>query len=392
MVQVPLSSSGGHRKVAFLMPSGEVISHDRVIAYRAKSRSDTIDAQYNVGDTFVFESSLRLVQFKELVCVGPFSANVDAAVEALNDCDVAILRGSNYVNPHMDWGNLPEVLERSHVPVVALGIGAQAPRYEPLKLSASSSRLLALIAERSTSVGCRGSFTASILYDAGIKNVVPIGCPSLFRMNDMNIQIRWPPDPLERIGYSITRGFLKNYCDDIARATRIQLETLRQLSESYAVHVLSQGERAEKIYYYRAYDRIEEARQSMQSCGWDTQQHPWLEQLYWRGIFFGVTPADYELMARMCDLVLGFRLHGNIMALSVGKPAIYITFDSRTREIVEHFSIPNHDIMSEREFSLRDWLQQEQLFEEFNRKFAPNYRIMRDFLASNGIRHAMTAG
>jgi hypothetical protein len=130
----------------------------------------------------------------------------------------------------------------------------------------------------------------------------------------------------------------------------------------------------------------------MRSCGWDTEKLPWLEDLYWRGMFFGVSPSDYENMVKICDLVLGFRLHGNIMALSVGRPAIYITYDSRTRELVEHFSIPAHDIMSEEPFSLDDWLRLDDPFGPFNRSFAGNYRIVRDFLAENGVRHRMTPG
>jgi hypothetical protein len=290
----------------------------------------------------------------------------------------------------MDWGNLAQVVERSRTPVVAFGIGAQAPRYEAVPMSESSVRFLSILSERSTSIGCRGAFTASVLNDHGIKNGLPIGCPSLFRSNDVNLRISWPPEQLRRIGYSITRGFLASYCDDISRATRVQLRMLRRLSEEHEVYVLSQGERAEKIFYYRAYDRLDEARRSMKSCGWDTDKLPWLEELYWRGIFFGLSPADYEGFIRTCDLVLGFRLHGNIMALSVGTPAIYVTFDSRTREIVEHFSIPHYDIMSERGFSLQDWAG-EQTFNEFNRSFAKNYHTVRDFLESNDVRHRMTS-
>jgi len=374
------------------MPAGQVVDHDRVLAYRSANRDATIDAQINIGDTFVFEASLRLLAFDDLVCVGPSSAKVNETVAALNDCDVAILRGSNYVNPYMHWGNLFEVLEKSRVPVVAFGIGAQAARYESLELGPSVTRVLSLIAERSKSVGCRGNFTASVLYDAGIKNVVPIGCPSLFRANDMNLRIPWPPPDVKRVGFSITRGLLANYCDNIERATATQLRALHELSMRHELYVLSQGERAEKIYYYRAYQLLEEARKSMRSCGWDTEKLPWLEALYWRGIFFGVSPGDYEKMVKTLDLVAGFRLHGNIMALSVGKPAIYITFDSRTRELVEHFSIPAHDIMDEKPFSLDEWLNLDDAFEQFNRNFSGNYCIIRDFLTENGVLHRMSPG
>ena len=380
--------SAAHRKIAFLVPAGEVVNHDRVISYESRDKTRIIDARLNIGDTFVFESSLRLVRFEELRCFSTYSGNVDDAVSQMNECDVAILRGSNYINPHMDWGNLPEILERSRIPVVAFGVGAQAPRYEPVTVNKKSARFLATIAERSHSIGCRGKFTASVLYDLGIKNVTAIGCPSLFRSNDPNIRIAWPPPDVKKVGFATTRGFSPGYCDNTSLATSCQLAILEGLIDRHQVFVLSQGEVAEKIFYYRAYDRMESARQSMADTGWDLEKLPWLENLYWKGMFFGTSPLDYEKMVKQCDLVMGFRLHGNLMALSLGIPAIYVTYDSRTREIVDQFSIPHHDILSEKAFSLEESMD-EGIFDGFNDNFAQNYAVIRDFLANNGISHRM---
>jgi hypothetical protein len=380
----------GHRKIAFLIPAGEVVDHDRVISYGSRDQTRVINARLNIGDTFVFESSLRLIRFEQLQCFGTSSSNIDEAVALLNDCEVAILRGSNYVNPHMNWGNLPQVVERSRVPVVAFGIGAQAPRYEPISLGREAARFLTMIAERSRSIGCRGKFTASVLYDHGIKNVTPIGCPSLFRSNDPSVRIVWPPEKMTTVGFTTTRGFSPSYCDDVRSATRRQLAILKDLSERFDVYILSQGEVAEKIFYYRAYDRLESAKQSMRDCGWDLDHLPWLEDLYWRRMFFGLSPRDYEQMIKQCDFATGCRLHGNIMALSLGIPAIYITYDSRTREMVDQFSIPSYDILDADEFSLKNYMETD-IFASFNEKFARNYGVVREFLAENGVSHTMSA-
>lgn len=377
-----------HKRIAVLIPAGEIVGHDRIVAYGSRDRTRTINAPLNIGDTFVFESTLQLINYEQISCFNTYSKNVDEAVAALNECEVAIIRGSNYIHPQMDWGNLPQVIERSRVPIVAFGIGAQAPRYEPIPLSESSIRFLRVLGERAYSVGCRGSFTASVLYDIGVKNVSPIGCPSLFRANNPGIRVDWPPERIDRIGFTTTRGFSPGYCDSIERATATQLDMLKRLSASFDLYVLSQGELAEKIFYYRAYDRIEEAKLSMKRSGWDLGQAPWLEELYWRRIFHGLSPADYETMVKQCDLVMGYRLHGNIMALSQGIPAIYVTYDSRTREIVDQLSIPHWDIMDGEDFSLERYLSLD-TFASFNQRFAINYGLVREFLSANGVRHRM---
>ena len=49
--------------------------------------------------------------------------------------DYVILRGSNYDHQHMDWTDTIPVLKRLGLPVIAFGIGAQAPVKGQLELS-----------------------------------------------------------------------------------------------------------------------------------------------------------------------------------------------------------------------------------------------------------------
>lgn len=50
--------------------------------------------------------------------------------------------------------------------------------------------------------------------------------------------------------------------------------------------------------------------------------------------------ADWERFIRTCDFSLGMRIHGTILALKNGIPAILIKQDERTKEMAEMFSIP----------------------------------------------------
>ena len=40
------------------------------------------------------------------------------------------------------------------------------------------------------------------------------------------------------------------------------------------------------------------------------------------------------------DVMVGFRLHGNVIALHQGIPAIFFTYDSRIRELSSLFAVP----------------------------------------------------
>jgi hypothetical protein len=378
-----------HSKVAFLIPGGNVIGRDHVVAYHHDDPKKIVDTDINIGDTFVFEATLRLVDFDEAVFVSIDAGNVDRVVEELDSCEVAILRGSNYIHAAMNWGQLGVAIERSRMPVVAFGIGAQAPRYEPIQVSAETERVLKVIAERSRSVGCRGSFTADTLHKMGVSNAVPIGCPRLFRLNNRDLRIQ-PPEAgsIRRVGFTIARGVSGMYCDSPNLARMKQLKAIEELSQRYDVFLVTQSEKSEKIFYYRMYHCIDEAKTLMKKSGWDIDRMPWLEQLYWSRIFFGSSSADYEAIVRFFDLTLGYRLHGNIMSLSVGKPAIYHTYDSRTRELVEHFAIPSHDIMSEHAFSFDEMLSSS-AFDKFNARVPRAYDEMRAFLEDNGVPNRM---
>jgi Polysaccharide pyruvyl transferase len=167
-----------------MFPSGEVYDHDCVRWYSSLGFATHPDHYHNIGDAFVYDSSLKLMRFKELGVL-KISNPSDADIDRYNsEYDFAILRGSNYLHPEMDWLNAPSVLSRIKIPIIAFGIGAQAPAKGKLKLTKDARRVLDCIAERSVSFGVRGTYTAKVLWSLGIRNVRIVGCPTVFRNND----------------------------------------------------------------------------------------------------------------------------------------------------------------------------------------------------------------
>jgi polysaccharide pyruvyl transferase WcaK-like protein len=100
--------------------------------------------------------------------------------------------------------------------------------------------------------------------------------------------------------------------------------------------------------------------------------------------------TDYAKLMRSMDLALGFRLHGNLIALANAVPSIYFTYDSRTAEFAETFQIPSYDVYSGKEFVLEEYWQQSR-FEHFNRAAYQRYRDMREFLDENNVANKMVS-
>ena len=93
-------------------------------------------------------------------------------------------------------------------------------------------------------------------------------------------------------------------------------------------------------------------------------------------------------MAMQLTLPPAFACTGTSCPSLVGKPAIYITYDSRTRELVEHFGIPALDIMENRPFRMEEFLAPG-TFDKFNVRAKVAYGLMRDFLDRNQVAHRM---
>ena len=91
------------------------------------------------------------------------------------------------------------------IPIVAFGIGAQAParETEPDQRCSSRARLYrraVRIARRAWHVHGRGALAH------GIRNARIVGCPTVFRKNDPTLRIDLPPlERIRHVGYTLRR-------------------------------------------------------------------------------------------------------------------------------------------------------------------------------------------
>jgi hypothetical protein len=377
------------KKVLVISPSGEVYDHDCVRWYTSERYERAPDHYHNIGDAFVYDSSLKLLQFSQLDAMDIRNPS-DAEIDRYNtEFDYAFLRGSNYLHNEMDWENAPTVLAKLKIPVIAFGIGAQASSKKALNLNHATRRVMELIAERSVSMGVRGGFTADVLWGLGIRNTRIIACPTVFRNNDPGLRIDLPPlNTVRDVAYTLRREVDAMYAQDLRRYLDLQRDTIIDLATRFDLDVLAQGETEEKNLLWGDASRRAKALHDLREQGWLRGPGDPLETIYTTRLFYSDVVADFENKLRHKHLALGYRLHGNLLALANRVPSVYFTYDSRTAEFVETLQIPNFDVFSGKTFRLEDYWDQS-LFERFNRAYYQTYRAMRLFLDENGVAHKM---
>jgi polysaccharide pyruvyl transferase WcaK-like protein len=386
------SRSGRPVRIGVLMPAGKVIEHDKVLTHTYGDPDKATTLFTNIGDCFVYESSLRILDYTDLV---PIYASenkqpTDAYVERLNSLDYIFLRGSNYINTNGKWDAITALLERTKVPVVAFGIGVQTPDNAEVYVNESTERFLQLIASRSTSLAVRGALSVKALKSIGIDNVRVIGCPTAFRHRKPTIRLnRIDSGEIENLGFTLRR---KTH-----GSTTLQRYLLRTLSEQYRTTIFCAGELEEKAIHYADQRLVADPEATLRTAIETLVAENWfygptdpLIDLYKRSLAVFETVQGFEAGLKAMDAVTGFRLHGNLLALANGIPALYVTYDTRTREFVQTLGIPSIDTRHMDKFSFRAaWDKAD--FSTFERAYVRRLRELRAFLEENNMPHRLEA-
>jgi len=378
-------------RILVMIPSGEVYDHDNVRWYNYKDIQRSIDHYHNIGDAFVYDSSLKLLNYDKLGVLPIANPKMEDIDRLREEYDYVFLRGSNYVHQSMNWSQTIPVLKRLKLPVLGFGIGAQAPVKGKLELSEETKTVLRMMADSTTSIGVRGAYSAQVLWDIGIRNVRIVGCPTAFRRNDPNLSIKLPPlDEVRQVGITLRREVSPAYAQDIRRYLTFHRDLVKDMAARFDVVLMAQGEVEEKKLVFGTPEQKAEAMAALKANDWVSNwfMDDTIEALYRERLFYSDVVADYEALVQQKDFVLGYRLHGNLMALSNGVPSVYFTYDSRTAEFAETYQIPSYDVFSGKEFALEDYWDQS-LFDKFNRAWFQTYREMHTFLNENGVDNKM---
>lgn len=304
----------------------------------------------------------------------------DEGMEHFNARDyIGVLPCANMIGLY-DYGCTEkwcEIIKKIPFPVVLIGIGAQSTREcnTPEKLMKvlpeEKKRALREMFERVTSIGVRGDFTAECLELIGIKNYRVIGCPSLYH----NMQAEW-----SELKQASGERCVMNLNTSGKMSTKL-LELGMRCDASWVMQGMEEMPRT--VYEGCSIDEAHLIRRfPKSSC------KPHELEAYMRSkarMFFELPDWNAYMQENDFSFSFGSRFHGNIAAIRNGVPALWITHDSRTQELVDIFNLPylHYDKLDEitRVEDLIEYCN----YENFYKKYKLMYKRYVDFLAENEI-------
>lgn len=327
-------------------------------------------------------ADFRPLRFPELV-----AAAADGPVGRV------ILSCANWLNAseQAEAANLDRlrVIEAVDAPLVTFGLGLQAPAggAAPV-LGPNTRRLAAALAARAPLLSVADAATRQALERLGIDNAVVTGCPSNFLSPDPRLGAGIAARARALIAATPAWADLRCHLGEItehraATGTVLQ-ETLQLMAEAPAFYVL-QGPALLPLIL-RERDGLPPLYRDHSPFGADRAALRRL--LRGRALHFSSVEGWMDF-ARSCDIALGMRLHGTMVALQAGVPALLLAHDSRTLGLAGHMGIPQ--LPAERFATARRdgpaWLLEEiaRTMESYDARRAALARVMADYLRANGL-------
>lgn len=330
----------------------------------------------NTGNYIIGEYGRRTIKFDDCAeCGLPW--HVPMSAEEFNEkYDHLVIFAANWLSHYMksDFTESTKWLEKIKVPVTLVGLGAQYDlsglNYKDYVKTLNSSlvKMFQVIADKNRSISVRGFVTQDLLYQLGIENVNVTGCPTWFvnagrqkyitkKDYSSDFKIAMHADPTRRKAYSR----LYRMAEEIKDKSYI-------LQSEFDLVPLLNGNQADISALSKKYLLSEDI----------------FKQDNWGHIFGNLT--EWEQYVKTRDLVIGLRIHGTIISLKNGVPAILFYHDGRTFEFVDVLGLPKWqiDTLFDESKNLEYFYNQTD-FSEMNKKYhflLSNYKL---FLQENGL-------
>lgn len=298
----------------------------------------------NYGDMLVCAAVLRELELGDTVRVG-FGGKLQQPV------DRAIIRGSTYLHNKMDFEGVNATLDSIDAPMGIVGLGAQNPtsKVDYLDQNQGARDFIARLNEKSKSISVRGDFTAAVVERLGGKNIRVTGCPSLFYTGacpEVTLPTRLST-PERAIGVSLHSGLMSDiFCASPKEARAYHTKAIEYgLKNAAKLSLFEQGVMKEFKICDETLpmdERIEAAELVIAAIG---AEGVFTAEDLIRTMVSVRSIEEWLARAKELDAIIGFRFHGNMVALLQGKPCYYYVYDSRIREFCELYGLPFQDVL-----------------------------------------------
>jgi hypothetical protein len=306
-----------------------------------------------------------------------------ASVQQIRDAgDVLVFPMANHLGKHTDLGRLADRLYEINLPILGLGLGAQAnSQNEDIKLTPGTIHWLEAITRLSPSeapnLGVRGAYTRMQLGKLGFPNASLItGCPSNF-INPSRTLAEQVREGFRRKPRNIAVSAGIPFVPDLEKIEQELADIVSLTDGAYIVqHGINMVQIARNQFDVMDAAVLENCRRYIMPSRSIGEFTAWCRQ-YAYAIFDAPAWMDF---VRRFDFVVGTRFHGAMFAIQAGVPAGCIAHDSRTLEMCQTMGIP---VRHYKEIS--GPLTQHNVMDYFEFD-AEKYNALRETLHANFIR------
>lgn len=375
---------------------------------------------YNVGDAFLGVALARALKVDEFytLCRESTRAEFDIVNE---QCHAIIMVAQNALQPGFFSTHLPvSYLKKIKIPMILMSLGVQFQFGEKVELLPDDVESLKCLHDMCESSQVRGHISAELLNSYGIKNTRTLACPAL--LHDLKPQLKIEQPSYENVAFTLT---------DMGARPKVHgwqfkiMEKLFRRANNFSLvaqggevvlqeHVMARdglafSQRDDFLIHTGGDEPDENPRKSIsdqldgptlmkskvsyadlpaleKTTRWYYRECPdeLVDNIIERA-FFSPYLHEYLRHAKGLSLIAGTRLHGNLMALAQGVPALFATHDMRLKEMAEFMEVPHISFETgETDFELEalDWTQ-------FERKHAEIYQGYKVFFEENGLAHRL---
>ena len=323
----------------------------------------------NVGDLFILDAIKRIVAHDPARSfdVDPRKPVAAETIDRINrEADAALICGTNLWYKCMPkpgrWMITLDQLRAIQVPVIPLGVGTTRHDDDDNDFEPETLAQIRRIHESCALGSARDVRTAEVLERAGVGNISMTGCPTLFGALAPAWALRAKPQA-RKVVVTVRKGAGKN-----VRKLLKEL-TSRGLEPVIAAQQDPDNFLAKPIPLLRK--------------AWPTLYE------------YDIRP--YMQLVQEAVGAIGWRLHGNMIHLARGNPAILFSNCSRGESFCETFGLPvvsspDHiELPDERIGEMVDRLLDPATFENLPRTYAQHRATMARFLETNGLGHNLGA-
>lgn len=276
----------------------------------------------------------------------------DASPDQLRQAgDIVVIACANQLGVHTDLSKSANNLDKANLPIIALGLGAQADSQDRVvELREGTLRWAQVLAAHAPvagpNIGVRGEYTLHQLEYLGLgKSAVIIGCPS----NLTNLTSDYPASIALQSGtdvHFVAAAMGHPFTPALAPIERQILDLVDQTDGTCVVqHGASMVALAMCEFDNIDPPLLERTRRYFRPNLTLDQFKHWCRR---RTLVFGDADAWMSWLKRY-DFVIGPRFHGVMLALQAGVPAGCVAHDSRTLEMCQTMAVPvrMYDTLSE---------------------------------------------